>query len=355
MVAFNAARHLPSVAEGSPSRRMHGHRFEASWRTASSKGVAQFSGDETTQVARELAQVVEPLDFRLLNDILTDPTDERIAQWVKRALAVEPASQIGLQSSDWQGVVLDAKGAAQHWRRYRIEAAHFLPNVPAGHKCGRLHGHGFEISLHARFVVTEPGALEPYATLDAAWAPLQERLHLRCLNDIPGLENPTAEVLAAWIWAELSPRLPGLTWVSCYETATSGAHFDGRATRIWKERSFDAATRLRHAPASDGCSRIHGHTYTTRLHLSAPIDTVLGWVVDFGDVKRLFEPVYRELDHHPLHEREELADGDAASLAQWIRAQAQPVLPELDRLDLYERPKHGVLLTWSETAGALPI
>jgi 6-pyruvoyltetrahydropterin/6-carboxytetrahydropterin synthase len=62
----------------------------------------------------------------------------------------------------------------------------------------------------------------------------------------------------------------------------------------------------------------------------------MGWTLDFGDVKTLFNPIFKALDHHPLHELDGLADGDTATLAAWVLAQARPSLPQLVRVDVYE-------------------
>jgi 6-pyruvoyltetrahydropterin/6-carboxytetrahydropterin synthase len=194
-----------------------------------------------------------------------------------------------------------------------------------------------------------------YDHLDALWAPLHAQLDHACLNDLPGLENPTSEMISSWIWERLKPQLPELSWVTVYETASCGAHFDGRHYRIWKELTLDSAVRLVRAPDGDPRRRIHGHTYTLRLHLHAPLDQVRGWTVDFGDVKTLFDPIFKRLDHHPLHELPGLVDGDSASLARWIRAQAAPLLPQLDRIDLYQTRGSGVILSWGELGPALPV
>lgn len=342
---FHAARRLPLAPDLSGRQRLHGHNFRASLRAQPPERLAQFAGEETDALARLLARAVEPLDYQLLNELLEHPTDAALARWLQRRLNLPHVDALGLRSTETQGLRLDARGEVQHWRRYRFEAAHFLPNVLPGHKCGRLHGHGFEVALHV--AEGDPAAVDlaAYDALDRAWAPLQAQLQHRCLNDIDGLENPTAELLTSWIWAQLLPTLPTLRRVSCYETPTSGAHYDGAQYRIWKAFTFDSALRLRRAPAGDPRARVHGHTYTLRLHLAAVLDTLLGWIVDFGDVKRLFEPVYRDLDHHPLHERGDLTDVDAATLAHWIRAEAAQRLPALARVDLDETPGCGVVLT----------
>lgn len=111
---------------------------------------------------------------------------------------------------------------------FTIEAAHRLPNVPAGHKCARLHGHSFRIEVHvAGTLGAESGWVMDFADIKAAFQPLHDQLDHRYLNEIEGLDNPTSERLAEWIWARLKPALPGLSKVVVHETCTSGAVFDG--------------------------------------------------------------------------------------------------------------------------------
>jgi 6-pyruvoyltetrahydropterin/6-carboxytetrahydropterin synthase len=111
---------------------------------------------------------------------------------------------------------------------FRIEAAHRLPNVPAGHKCARLHGHSFAVELS---VSGEPGPesgwIMDFAELKKAFQPLYDQLDHHYLNDIEGLENPTSEMLAVWIWNRLKPALPQLSCVTVHETCTSGCRYTG--------------------------------------------------------------------------------------------------------------------------------
>jgi 6-pyruvoyltetrahydropterin/6-carboxytetrahydropterin synthase len=114
------------------------------------------------------------------------------------------------------------------FKEFRIEAAHALPHVPAGHKCARLHGHSFRITVHVAGPVDSlSGWICDFADLTAAFAPLHEALDHRYLNDIPGLENPTSEQLALWVWERLRPRLPGLSRITVHETCTSGCEYRG--------------------------------------------------------------------------------------------------------------------------------
>lgn len=114
------------------------------------------------------------------------------------------------------------------FKEIRFEAAHRLPNVPAGHKCSRLHGHSFSVEIHVRAAIGEQsGWVMDFADLDSAFRPLYEQLDHNYLNDIPGLENPTSEILAKWIWDRLAPNLPGLSSVVLRETCTSGCIYRG--------------------------------------------------------------------------------------------------------------------------------
>jgi len=114
------------------------------------------------------------------------------------------------------------------FKEFTFEAAHRLPNVPPGHKCSRLHGHSFHVRL------TLSGDLDPtygwlmdFSDIKQSFKPVYERLDHHYLNDIPGLENPTSENLAIWIWNEVKPHLPQLSAVEIRETCTSGCIYRG--------------------------------------------------------------------------------------------------------------------------------
>ena len=114
------------------------------------------------------------------------------------------------------------------FRVFQIEAAHYLPNVPEGHKCRRLHGHSFRVEVHVSGPVGEDsGWVMDFADLKRAFQPLFDRLDHRCLNDVEGLENPTSENLARWIWERLAPALPSLSRVVVQETCTAGCIYRG--------------------------------------------------------------------------------------------------------------------------------
>ncbi|NGX16026.1 6-pyruvoyl tetrahydropterin synthase [Wenzhouxiangella sp. XN24] len=352
---FEAARHVDVLPEGHRSRRLHGHSFVARLRAALPENWVDFPGDEASFLERQLAECVGHLDYRLLNEIINVPTDENIARWVRsRVRDVPGIDLVGVQSTSNEGADLDELNRAHIWRRFRFEAAHQLPNVPEGHQCGRMHGHGFEVILHANQSLGVRDMGIDFDQLEAKWAPLHAQLHLACLNDIPGLENPTSEHIARWIWDKLKSDMPELSWVTVYETVTAGCHYDGQHYRIWKERRFEAATRLSHAPEGDPRRSLHGHSYIVRLHLTAPLDELLGWTVDYGDVKSLFKPAYDQLDHFRLDEIAGMESGNTPSVLRWIRSQMAETLPQLDRIDLYESPGCGGFLQWGENGPALP-
>jgi 6-pyruvoyltetrahydropterin/6-carboxytetrahydropterin synthase len=113
-------------------------------------------------------------------------------------------------------------------RRFQVEAAHLLPNAPDGHRCRRLHGHSFSVTVTISGPVEEPqGWVLDFGAIDDAFSPLMDALDHRFLNDVEGLENPTSENLAIWIWEALAPRLELLYEIEIGETCRSSVRFHG--------------------------------------------------------------------------------------------------------------------------------
>ncbi len=114
-------------------------------------------------------------------------------------------------------------------KSFRFEAAHLLPKVPPEHKCRRLHGHSyyFEVSLGGSNN-EESGWLRDFQDIRSVVQPLIEKyLDHYYLNDIPGLENPTSENLAIWLWQRIQPHLPELIEITVFETCTSRCVYRG--------------------------------------------------------------------------------------------------------------------------------
>ena len=113
-------------------------------------------------------------------------------------------------------------------KTYQFEAAHRLPKLPEGHKCRRLHGHSFSVEIAVTGECDpELGWVMDYAEISRAFKPVWRALDHRYLNEIPGLENPTSENLACWIWERLKPALPLLSEVMVAETCTARCVYRG--------------------------------------------------------------------------------------------------------------------------------
>lgn len=114
------------------------------------------------------------------------------------------------------------------FKTFSIEAAHRLPNLPEGHKCSRVHGHSFKVEIHVTGIIDpDLGWVMDFADIAEQFHPVFEELDHHYLNDIPGLENPTSENLAVWIWQKLKPELPTLSSIVIRETCTSGCVYTG--------------------------------------------------------------------------------------------------------------------------------
>jgi 6-pyruvoyltetrahydropterin/6-carboxytetrahydropterin synthase len=121
------------------------------------------------------------------------------------------------------------KGEAMEiFKVFTIEAAHRLPFVPSGHKCGRLHGHSFRIEVHIQGPVDpKSGWIIDFADIKGAFKAIEEQIDHNYLNEVEGLENPTSENIARWIWHKLKLSLPSLSRIVVRETCTSGCIYHG--------------------------------------------------------------------------------------------------------------------------------
>jgi 6-pyruvoyltetrahydropterin/6-carboxytetrahydropterin synthase len=113
-------------------------------------------------------------------------------------------------------------------RDYRFEAAHRLPRVPASHPCSRIHGHSYHIAVTITGQVDpDMGWIMDFADIDRHVDEIVAVVDHQLLNDIPGLENPTSEILARWFWDRLQPDLPMLTEIMVSETPSSRCIYGG--------------------------------------------------------------------------------------------------------------------------------
>jgi 6-pyruvoyltetrahydropterin/6-carboxytetrahydropterin synthase len=111
---------------------------------------------------------------------------------------------------------------------FRFEAAHRLPHVPDGHKCARLHGHSFRVELAIEGPVNPAtGWFMDFGDLYRLWQPIHDTLDHHYLNEVPGLENPTSEILSRFIWRNLKPILPALRRVTLFETCEARCEYEG--------------------------------------------------------------------------------------------------------------------------------
>jgi 6-pyruvoyltetrahydropterin/6-carboxytetrahydropterin synthase len=114
-------------------------------------------------------------------------------------------------------------------KAFSFEAAHRLPQAPEGHKCRRLHGHSYRVLIEVSGQADPAtGWLMDFAELAAAFQPLCQQLDHYYLNEVAGLDNPTSENLARWIWTRLADRLPLLSAVIIEETCTNRCEYRGR-------------------------------------------------------------------------------------------------------------------------------
>ena len=111
---------------------------------------------------------------------------------------------------------------------FQFEAAQTLPKVPAGHKCGRMHGHSFKVEISVEGQVDPAtGWVYDHAEISRAMKPLLVQLDHSYLNEIEGLENPTIENMAAWFWEKLAAACPGLCEIVIHETPTARCVYRG--------------------------------------------------------------------------------------------------------------------------------
>ncbi len=113
------------------------------------------------------------------------------------------------------------------FKEFTFEAAHKLPLVPSTHKCSNLHGHSFKVRVTLDGPLNELGWVMDFSELKSICAPYIDILDHSYLNEIDGLENPTSENIAVWLWQRLIQVLPSITSIKVMETCNSGCEYSG--------------------------------------------------------------------------------------------------------------------------------
>ena len=114
------------------------------------------------------------------------------------------------------------------YKEFTFDSAHFLPNVPEGHKCREMHGHTYHLKVFIKGELDpQLGWIMDFKDLKEALLPVIDQLDHKLINNIQGLQNPTAENITVWIWQQIKPSLPLLSRIELYETPTTGVIYHG--------------------------------------------------------------------------------------------------------------------------------
>lgn len=221
---FEAAHTMPHADDPA---RLHGHSYTLDL-------VVEGELDESlgwvmdyADITRAFEPVYKRLDHQTLDSLegIGAPTLENVERWIfENAAAILPGLKsvhLRIEATagfDAQIIRGDGSTLLPDRLRFGFEAAHALPNLPPDHKCHTMHGHSFTVEV----------ATESLETLHGELAAIHEQLDHRCLNDIEGLENPTSENLALWIWNALAGTRGDLRAVLVAETCTARCVYHGR-------------------------------------------------------------------------------------------------------------------------------
>ena len=328
---FNAARKLKIIPEDHPSNRLHGHTFTGGVKIE----LEDKSHYSLASLKEELSTVIDPMDFSYLNDQIENPSDLVLANELFKSYRYKNLITSYISSSSSQGASYEGPENNYVWKKFSFQASHKLPNVPKGHKCGNMHGHTFEVILKAKASVESDRDLFDLSLISNSSF---LELNKKCLNNIVGLENPTSELIASWIYSKLKSSNDFISKVEVMETDHAGCSFDGENYRIWRDQKLESAISYK------SYEEPYGFGYISRLYVESPLDKVLGWLMDFGDVKEIFKPVFLKMDHHNLNELDNLSNPSIVSLVEWMGFQLIPALPELSGIGLYESEGNGAEL-----------
>lgn len=219
-LTFESAHRNLAAAETDPARRLHGHSYEATVAVKGDVDPAIGWVMDFAEVKDRASEVIDKLDHRILNDIegIGNASRDNVERWLNDALCAhlptfhECKLRI-LGDRQWPPVVTKATEGRERVR-FGFDAAHFLPTLPEAHKCRRVHGHSFRVA------VTSKNAMNLAEPLREIYELVDHRL----LNDLPGLRNPTSELLAQWLDSELGRRRCNWQEIMVAETCTSSCH-----------------------------------------------------------------------------------------------------------------------------------
>lgn len=114
------------------------------------------------------------------------------------------------------------------FKQFTFDSAHFLPNVDDNHKCRSVHGHTYILTI---YIEREPdknlGWVMDFAEIKSAVLPVLKIIDHKMLNDIPGLENPTCELIAKWLWEKIKSLIPSMNKIELRENPASGVIYEG--------------------------------------------------------------------------------------------------------------------------------
>lgn len=216
-LTFESAHRNTHASASDRTRRLHGHSYEA---TVAVKGeidprvgwVMDFA-----EVKDRASEVIDRLDHRILNDIdgTGDTTCAEVERWMTSAMrpllpTLHECRLRIIGDRDFSPVITRIAHGSERVR-FGFDAAHFLPSLPDDHKCRRIHGHSFRVALNSANA----------SQLANAVREIHEVLDHRLLNEVHGLENPTSELLAQWLSAELQRRKCNFDEIMVAETCTS--------------------------------------------------------------------------------------------------------------------------------------
>ncbi len=226
MQEFSAALRLPD-SPNAKERRLHGHMFSVQLLLAGPLDPKHGWLIDFGEIRSAFAPLSEQLDHSYLNQIegLGSPTCDVLSQWIEARLKpVLPALArvvVAIGGEDCfapRRLPPDPALELPERLALSLESAHYLPCVAPGHKCRRLHGHSFLVEVAAGDLDSLPALLQP----------IYDQLDHRLLNEVEGLDNPTSENLAVWIWRRLQPDAPTLRAIVVRESAASACIFRGR-------------------------------------------------------------------------------------------------------------------------------